>query len=126
MYVLIVEDDEVHRNVMIRLLEVRGHRVCWAANGESAIQTMRTEKPDVVILDMMLGKGMSGWDVAREKLLDPDIRSIPVIIVSGLDSNEIRERATVVSNALAGTMLILTKPVEIEVLDRALSSLEKY
>lgn len=125
MYVLVVDDEEVTRAGLIRLVGSMGHTTCWAATGEGALRTMRVEKPDVVILDMLLGRGMSGWDVAREKLLDPDIRHIPVIVVSGLDSGTVRERAMIVSNALSGAMLILSKPVETEVLARALESIEE-
>jgi CheY-like chemotaxis protein len=123
MYVLVVEDEEPTRKALIRLLESGGHRTCWAATGEAALKTMIVEKPDVVVLDMMLGPGMSGWDVAREKLLDPDLRAIPVIIVSGLAPATIHERATLTTSAIAGTMLILSKPVDFALLQSALQKL---
>lgn len=119
MYILVVEDDASARMALIRLLEGLGHRTCFAASGERALQHMRIEKPDLVLLDMVLeGSTMSGWDVAREKLLDPDIRAIPCVIVTGLAPDDVRDRANVVASALSGTMLIVPKPVNIDVLRR--------
>ena len=110
---------------MIRILEGSGHTVCWAASGEAGLRLMRSEKVDLIILDMLLGAGMTGWDVAREKLLDGSIRSIPVIVVSGLPAHEVREGAQVVSNALAGAMLIMTKPINVKELEHAIELLDK-
>lgn len=87
---------------------------------------MRTEPVDVLILDMMLGPGeMSGWDVAREKLLDPAIRAIPVIILSGLSTTAIHEGARASTDALSGTTLLLSKPCEAETLFKALDLIEE-
>ena len=119
MYILVVEDDEATRRGLIRFLEAHGHRTCYAASGERALQHMRIEKPDVVLLDMNLdGSAMSGWDVAREKLLDPNIRAIPIVIVTGLAPDDVRHRANVLNSALSGSLLIIPKPVDVDLLRR--------
>jgi CheY-like chemotaxis protein len=123
MHILIVEDDHVARTAMERLIESLGHTTCWAASGESAVKSMRTEKPELIILDMLLGEGMSGWDVAREKVLDDKLRSIPLIIVSGVSAVDVRNEARVMTDALAGAMLILSKPVDAAILEHAIASL---
>jgi CheY-like chemotaxis protein len=84
---------------------------------------MRSERPDLVVLDIILGPGeMTGWDVAREKLLDPAIRSIPLIVVSGLAADAVREGGRAASDALSGAMLILSKPIDADVLERAVAA----
>lgn len=117
MYILIIEDEEANRHALVRLLEKEGHTTCWAANGEGGLRMMRNEKPDLVLLDMMM-PGMTGWDVARERLADPELRKIPVIILSGLGADEIHQQGKV--NVLTGIALIMGKPFETEVLLNAI------
>jgi len=112
MFILIVDDDPLLRRLLINIVEDAGHKTCWAATGDGALKLMRNEPIELVILDMNLGpNSISGWDVAREKLLDPSIRQIPVIIVSGSSADDIHSGALATQNAMNGVMLILGKPV---------------
>lgn len=125
MYVLIVDDDALLRKVLTEMVQDAGHTTCWSATGEGALKLMRREKPDVVVLDINLGDGlMSGWDVLREKLLDERVRHIPVVVLSGLHVEQIREGAKVVDDALSGAMIILGKPVSMDLLLTALKRIE--
>lgn len=126
MNVLIVDDEQTVRNAIALVLIVAGHVVCWSATGAGAMELMRTERPDVVLLDINLGEGeMTGWDVAREKTMDPSIRSIPVIVCSGMTADEVRDGGVSITNALAGAMLILEKPIDTDVLLKAIEHLAK-
>jgi CheY-like chemotaxis protein len=109
MYVLLIEDEPMAREAMQRFLEQAGHSVCWAPCGLKGIQQMRFEKPDLVILDMLLTPEMSGWEVLRVKMSDPEIQGIPLIIQSGLDPEEIRRRGQV--NVTSNIQIILSKPI---------------
>lgn len=126
MKVLVIDDDPSLVRATCKLLATWGYETCWSHDGERGLALMRTEAPDVVLLDMMLGpKSLTGWDVAREKLMDSRIRGIPLIVVSGMDPDDVRAGATVVANALAGTTLIFSKPVDTEMLHRALDHLKR-
>lgn len=126
MHILIVDDDPLLRKVLATMVEEAGHTTCWASNGEGALSHMRTENPDAVILDINLGKGlMSGWGVLREKLLSGRVRSIPVVILSGMTADEIHEGARVVDDALSGALVILGKPVSMDLMLAALRRLEE-
>ena len=126
MRILLVDDDAMVRRAMERVLRARGHEVIWSATGEGALRLMRTEPVDVMILDMNLGPGaMSGWDVAREQRLDPAIRGVPIIVLSGMSPADVRAGAHATEDALAGSILILGKPCDVALLDRALSVLEE-
>lgn len=126
MHILIVDDDDNVRRALARLLGSHGHTICWSATGAGGLSLMRSEVVDVIILDMNLGPGeMSGWDVAREKLLDPTIRGIPVIVLSGLTTEQIRHGARASSDALSGTTLLLSKPCDSETLLKALSLIDE-
>lgn len=124
MHILVVDDERSARDGLTRLLEMQGHTTCWAANGRTALSLMRSENPGVVILDILLEPGeQTGWDVLREKLLDERLRKIDVIVLSGLTTQEIREGAESVQNALAGVTLMMGKPVDARVLFSAIDHL---
>jgi CheY-like chemotaxis protein len=125
-YVLIVDDEPLVREALVRLLSSMGHKTCWSANGKAALQQMVIEQPDLVLLDMLLGEGqMTGWDVLREKMLDPRIRGIHVIIVSGLNADDVHVGDRVAPSAIAGVTLIMGKPLNGKVLEKAIEMLPR-
>ncbi len=82
--VLVVDDDPDFVKVTTKVLEKAGHNVLSAANGSKALQVMRQESPDVVLLDIMMSYILDGLDVSREMAEDPDLKDIPVIMVTSL------------------------------------------
>jgi CheY-like chemotaxis protein len=82
--VLVVDDDPDFVKVTTRVLEKAGHEVVSAANGAKALQAMRREAPDVVLLDIMMSYILDGLDVSREMAEDPALKDIPVIMVTSL------------------------------------------
>jgi CheY-like chemotaxis protein len=82
--VLVVDDDPDFVKVTTRVLEQAGHEVVTAANGAKALQVMRREIPDVVLLDIMMSYILDGLDVSREMAEDPKLKEIPVIMVTSL------------------------------------------
>jgi CheY-like chemotaxis protein len=85
--VLVVDDDAWMRSVLTDLLPVEGYKVEEAGNGTSAIRLARKDRPDVVILDLVL-PGMSGLDVLRELKSDSWTSNIPVIVF-GADTSQL-------------------------------------
>jgi DNA-binding response OmpR family regulator len=88
---VLVVDDEAPIRLLCRVnLEAEKMEVLEAADGESGLETARAEKPDVVLLDVMM-PGMDGWEVA-ERLLDDDAtREIPLVFLTA--RAELRDRA---------------------------------
>ncbi|MCL7453971.1 MAG: response regulator [Anaerolineae bacterium] len=82
--VLVVDDDPDFVRVTTKVLEQAGHDVVAAANGAKALQTMRQDAPDVVLLDIMMSYILDGLDVSREMAEDPELKEIPVIMVTSL------------------------------------------
>jgi len=82
--VLVVDDDPDFVKVTSKVLEQAGHQVVTAANGAKALQTMRQDAPDVVLLDIMMSYILDGLDVSREMAEDPQLKDVPVIMVTSL------------------------------------------
>jgi CheY-like chemotaxis protein len=82
--VLVVDDDPDFVKVTAKVLEKAGHDVISAPNGAKALQTMRQERPDVVLLDIMMSYILDGLDVSREMAEDPALKDTPVIMVTSL------------------------------------------
>jgi CheY-like chemotaxis protein len=125
MYVLIVEDDAAARRALELLLADAGHTICWAETAEGAIRLLRTEKVDLILLDIVLRGDTDGLDVLHHKLSEPSTVGIPVIIMTGLTTSQIHERAHREWNAMAGAMVVMGKPLDGELLMRAIESLKK-
>lgn len=85
--ILIIEDDEFLRNLIIRKLAEEGFDVVKADDGEEGLEKARTENPDLILLDLVLPK-IDGFKVLNEIKKDPATAPIPVIIISNLDQKE--------------------------------------
>jgi len=82
--ILVVDDDPDFVKVTSKVLQKAGHEVVAAANGAKALQTMRKDPPDLVLLDIMMSYILDGLDVSREMAEDPRLKDIPVIMVTSL------------------------------------------
>ena len=110
-----VDDDPAIRRMIIAALKRDGYTFYEAPNGREALDVMRTEHPDVVVLDLMMPV-LSGWDVLRERQNDAELRRIPVIVVS---ANRDPDVATAVN---AGICAFLPKPFDIGALSALVRS----
>jgi len=81
--VLVVDDESDIRQAMAEILADEGYQVADAGDGAEALAKVRAFHPEVVLLDLMM-PGMSGWDFLRAARGDPELSSIPVIVLSAL------------------------------------------
>lgn len=88
---LLVEDDRANAEVMKMELDFLGYDVVVAYNGPDAITLARAEKPDVIVLDILLPK-MDGLEAAVEIRLDPEIQRVPILAATALAAPGDRER----------------------------------
>ena len=86
--ILIVEDDLTLFQIYMDLFIEKGFDVKGAKTGQEAVALIESEKPDLIILDIMLPGGMNGFDVLEKVEADPNLKKIPVIILTNLDSEE--------------------------------------
>lgn len=106
--VLIIEDDAPFRGIVSEHLRNQGHEVLMAWSVEGARKQLQMERPDVVLLDMVIADDeKAGLEIAR------DIpRGVPIIVMSGYDESSTRAEAS--RNVLAGVVCWLTKPFRLD------------
>ncbi len=79
--ILLVEDNELNRDMLSRRLQRRGYQVELAANGKEGLQMADTTSPDLILLDLSLPE-MDGWEVLRHLKQHSKMKSIPVIALT--------------------------------------------
>ena len=82
--ILLVDDDDVFVEAVTAVLETR-YRVRRAANGTEGLRMIAEERPDLVILDVMMDHLSEGFDVARTLRNDPATADLPIIMLTGVD-----------------------------------------
>lgn len=115
--VLVVNDQEPVRQAMLRSLLARGFRARAARSGREALESVRTDKPDVILMDMD-PPALEGWESARRLKADPVTRHILVVALSEHTETDSRNLAMRV-----GCDAFEAKPVDVEHLVRSVESL---
>lgn len=103
---LIVDDDIANLQVLSNFLKEEGFQVRVARNGEQAIETVKYEQPDLILLDVMM-PGMDGFEVCQQLKTDPSTQDIPVIFMTALDESVDR-----VKGLNMGAVDYITKPFQ--------------
>jgi len=85
--ILVIEDDKFLRELISQKLLKEGYDVSEAIDGEKGIESVKSEKPDVVLLDLIL-PGIDGFEVLARIKSDPVLNKIPVIILSNLGQKD--------------------------------------
>lgn len=90
--VLIIDDDKTLSNMYKERLGMSGYEVIVSHNGETGLSRIHQEKPDIILLDLMIPK-LDGYSVLATIKSDPEIKNIPVIILSALTRNTDKNEA---------------------------------
>jgi CheY-like chemotaxis protein len=90
--ILVVDDDEMNRELLGAVLARSGYRMVEASSGKKALAAVAQQPPHLVLLDVRLGD-MSGYDVCAQIKGDPATNAIPVIIFTGYESDAERQSA---------------------------------
>ena len=103
---LLVEDNEMNRDMLSRRLVKRGYEVAIAVDGEQGVAMARSEAPALILMDMSL-PGLDGWEATRQLKADETTQAIPILAITAHALVGDRERALEV-----GCADYHTKPVE--------------
>ncbi|GAB4523928.1 MAG: response regulator [Pleurocapsa sp.] len=115
--ILLVEDNEMNRDMLSRRLKRRGYEVIMAMDGAKGVAMANSEKPDLILMDMSLPI-MDGWEATRQIKAHPDTQSIPTIALTAHAMSGDREKAL-----NAGCDDYDTKPID---LSRLLGKIEAF
>ena len=88
--ILVVDDDPVYTKSTAAVLEANGYQVTSAQNGNEGLAKMKESKPDLVLLDVMMDWVLDGVSVSREMMKEPELRQIPIIMVTSIRDSEYR------------------------------------
>jgi len=105
--ILLVEDNEMNRDMLSRRLTRRGYEVATAVDGEQALAMASSERPDLILMDMSLPV-LDGWEATRRLKAAADTAPIPVVALTAHAMAEDREKALA-----AGCDEYDTKPVDL-------------
>ena len=104
---LLVEDNEMNRDMLSRRLERKGYEVVIAVDGQAGVEMAKAEQPALILMDMSLPV-LDGWEATRQLKADPDTSAIPVIALTAHAMSGDREKALE-----AGCDDYNTKPIEL-------------
>lgn len=104
--ILVVEDNEMNRDLLVRRLQKRNFEVLTASHGEAALEMAARDKPDLILMDMRMPI-MDGWTAVKKLKETPATQGIPVIGVSANGLQEDRAQALEV-----GCVAYATKPID--------------
>lgn len=103
--ILLTEDEAVLRQMLRDVLSFRGFEVSLAADGDECLAAVALERPDLVILDVMM-PNRDGYETAALLRADPALADLPILALTALSTSEVHERML-----RAGCDMVLTKPI---------------
>jgi len=105
--ILLVEDNEMNRDMLSRRLQKRGYTLAIAVDGGAGVAMAKSEKPDLILMDMSLPV-IDGWEATQQLKADPETKGIPIIALTAHAMDSDRQKAIG-----AGCDDFDTKPVEL-------------
>jgi CheY-like chemotaxis protein len=105
--ILLIEDNEMNRDMLARRLQKRGFDMLLAEDGVAGVDLAQKQKPDLILMDMSLPK-LDGWEASKQLKADPTTAGIPIIALTAHAMAEDREKALG-----AGCDEFETKPVDL-------------
>ena len=105
--ILLIEDNEMNRDMLSRRLMKKGYEIFMAVDGEKGVELALSHKPDLILMDMSLPV-LDGWEATRRIKANPETHHIPVIALTAHAMGEDRQRAME-----AGCDDYDTKPIEL-------------
>ena len=108
--ILVVDDDPDFVEATRIVLEEAGHTVVSAANGDESLQVVRAEKPDLIILDVIMSSILDGLNVSQQLQDDPDHSDIPIVMVTSIANTDYAELFP--TDEYVHISAFMTKPVQ--------------
>jgi DNA-binding response OmpR family regulator len=88
--ILVIDDDPIFVKSTTAILEAHGYQVDSASNREDGLAKMNEQKPDLLLLDVMMDWVLDGVSISREMMAERDLRRIPIVMVTSIRNSEYR------------------------------------
>jgi len=108
--ILVIDDDREVLKLTRIVLQSNHYEVITAVNGKEGLEVMRREKPDLVILDVMMAYVLDGLDTRRQMAADPNLKGIPVIMSTSLTGERVQQNLP--SDEYVPDSVWLRKPID--------------
>jgi len=105
--ILVVDDEPDLRFILRKILEREGYAVAEAESGEKALELLKTEKPDLILLDVMM-PGLDGWETAKKIKSSPESKDVKIAMITA----KVQEEDKIKSFEESGVEWHITKPVD--------------
>jgi DNA-binding response OmpR family regulator len=115
--ILVVDDDPEIVAMLTTRLGHRGYTITTASDGDRALELAKRERPDIVLLDVMMPK-RSGWEVARALRQDPVTQDVKIVMVTAIG-----EQVNELTSPLYGADAYIDKPFEFDALEKVIEGL---
>lgn len=117
--ILVVEDNEEIRDLIVRQLTRKGHDVASADDGATGVAAARQQRPEIVVMDMNLPV-LDGWQAIKKLKDDPTTKAIPIIALTAHTTSGDRD-----AGYAAGADAFMTKPIDFALLSQRIDELLK-
>jgi CheY-like chemotaxis protein len=115
--ILVVDDDPEIVTMLSTRLGKRGYKIKTASDGHSALEHVKRDKPDLILLDVMM-PGKSGWEVARALKQDPVTQHVKIVMLTAIG-----EKTNEITAPIYGADAHVDKPFEFDKLERVIAEL---
>lgn len=122
--ILLVEDDAILVEMYQAKFELEGHEVTVATNGEECLDVLKSYKPELILLDILMPK-LNGFHVLKEIKKQPELRQIPVILLTNLGEAEVDMNQELANALGVSDYLIKSRHTPDEVVDKVVKVLSK-
>ncbi len=82
--ILIIDDDRDFVDAMVTLLETKGYGIATSFSGKEGFEKAKVQKPDLILLDVMMTHKSEGFDIARALSAEPGTKDVPVVLITGI------------------------------------------
>jgi two-component system, OmpR family, alkaline phosphatase synthesis response regulator PhoP len=120
--VLVIDDDPDFVDAIVNVLDAKGYEVDSAPNGKIGLAKAKEQKPDLILLDVMMTTKSEGFDVAREIHKDDQLKGVPVILVTGVRKEMSLPFGFEPDEEWLPVKGVLEKPVKPEILLKAIEA----
>jgi len=121
--IVVIDNDPDFVEALVTVLDANGYETVSATDGDAAFAVIKEQRPDLVLLDVMMRSVSEGLDIASKLLDDSSLKNVPVVLITGIRKADLLAESYRPGEGLANVRMTLEKPVKPDELIRAVKSI---